>query len=121
VHLFVLCDLPRQVWPTSNPPISTHLLNPNEDGVQLSLAAVITSNPTKATLSKTLFIMWYIWKARNDNQFQRMTWTPFQVHKAETSHLQTHLSAWEDYDSNLYSQYPQQPTSNTQPPNSNNF
>jgi hypothetical protein len=21
--------------------------------------------------------MWYIWKARNDNRFQRKTWTPF--------------------------------------------
>jgi hypothetical protein len=64
VHLFFLYDLPRQVWATSNPPISTHLLNPDEDGVQLSLPALITSNPTEETHSETLFLMWYIWKAR---------------------------------------------------------
>ena len=32
--------------------------------------------------------MWYIWKARNDNRFQRKTWTPMQVHNAVAAHIQ---------------------------------
>lgn len=34
--------------------------------------------------------MWYIWKARNDNRFQRKTWNPWQVHHQATAHLHTH-------------------------------
>jgi len=37
--------------------------------------------------------MWYIWKARNDNRFQRKTWTPMQVHNAVAAHINTHLQA----------------------------
>jgi hypothetical protein len=97
VHLFFLCDLSRQVRATYNPPLHTHNLNSDEDGIQLSLPALITSTPTEQILCQTLFLMWYIWKARNDNRFQRRTWTPFQVHKATAAHMQTHLSAWEEH------------------------
>ena len=37
--------------------------------------------------------MWYIWKARNDNRFQRKTWTPMQVYNAVAAHINTHLQA----------------------------
>jgi spore germination protein GerM len=37
--------------------------------------------------------MWYIWKARNDNRFQRRTWTSSQVHHATAAHLNTHRIA----------------------------
>jgi hypothetical protein len=95
VHLLFLCDLPRQVWGISDPPLTIHLLTTEEDGVQLSLPILLTPDPTEATLSKNLFLMWYIWKARNDKRFQRKNWTSFQVHKAAKAHLETHLTAWE--------------------------
>jgi hypothetical protein len=31
--------------------------------------------------------MWYLWKARNDNRFQRKVWTPWQVHHAVAAHI----------------------------------
>jgi hypothetical protein len=37
--------------------------------------------------------MWYIWKARNNNCFQRKTWTPMQVCNAAAAHINTHLQA----------------------------
>jgi hypothetical protein len=37
--------------------------------------------------------MWYIWKAQNDNHFQRQTWTPMQVHNAVAAHINTHTQA----------------------------
>lgn len=40
--------------------------------------------------------MWYIWKARNYNIFQRKTLTDFQVQKAAAAHKQTFLSAWQE-------------------------
>jgi hypothetical protein len=40
-------------------------------------------NPNEHVLTKTLLLVWYIWKARNDQRFQRKTWSPLQVH-AET-------------------------------------
>jgi ribonuclease HI len=96
VHLFFLCDLPRQVWATSDPPLPTHNISPNEDEVQLALPILITSNPSESFLSNTLFTLWYIWKARNDNRFQRKTWSTFQVNQAAKAHRQTHLSAMEE-------------------------
>jgi hypothetical protein len=92
------------VWATSNPPLHTHLLSSDEDDIQHALPTLITTNPIEATLCNTLFLLWYIWKARNDNRFQRRTWTPFQVHKATAAHLQTQLSAWEEHCSSLASQ-----------------
>jgi hypothetical protein len=73
VHLFFLCDLSRQVWATSNPPLHTHNLILDEDGIQLVLPTLITYIPTEEILCQILFLMWYIWKARNDNHFQRRT------------------------------------------------
>jgi hypothetical protein len=38
---------------------------------------------------KILTNMWYIWKARNDNKFQRKTWTPWLVHHDVAAHINT--------------------------------
>jgi hypothetical protein len=46
-HLFFLCDLPKQVWASSSTPWSPHLINPTQDGVQLILPDLLTSNPNE--------------------------------------------------------------------------
>jgi hypothetical protein len=45
-------------------------------------------NPNEHVLTKTLLLLWYIWKARNDQRFQRKTWSPLQVHQAAAAHFQ---------------------------------
>jgi ribonuclease HI len=40
-----------------------------------------------------LFLLWYIWKARNDNRFQRKTWTTNQIKLAAAAHINAHLDA----------------------------
>lgn len=92
-HLFFHCDLPRAVWLTADPPLAIDSIPNEDDGIQLTLPRLITSTPTDEILCKTIFTMWYIWKARNDNRFQRRTWTSSQVHHATAAHLNTHRIA----------------------------
>jgi ribonuclease HI len=66
--------------------------------MQLALPLLISTNPSDSTLSKTLFTLWYIWKARNDNRFNRKTWSAFQVHQAAMAHMQTFLSMVTEHD-----------------------
>jgi ribonuclease HI len=95
-HLFFLCDLPRAVWSTANPAFTIDNIPAEDDGIQLTLPLLITPNSSDELLCKTFFTMWYIWKARNDNRFQRKTWHPWQVHHAVVAHLNTHMTAlWE--------------------------
>jgi hypothetical protein len=68
-HLFFHCDLPRAVWLTANPPLAIDSIPNEDDGIQLTLPRQITSTPIDEILCKTIFTMWYIWKARNDNKF----------------------------------------------------
>jgi hypothetical protein len=84
----------------------TTFLHAEEDGVQLTLPILISPNPTDEILCKTLFIMWYIWKARNDNRFQRKTWTSSQVHHAANAHMNTHFSALREQKENKSVQQP---------------
>jgi hypothetical protein len=72
------------------------LITPDEDGVQQTLPAFLTPTPTESSLCTTLFVLSYIWKARNDQRFQRKTLTSFQVHKAATTHQKNHLSALQE-------------------------
>jgi hypothetical protein len=74
-HLFFFCCLPMQVWKSSTNPIPIHFLDPQEDGVQMALPILITANPSEERLCHFLFTLWYIWRARNDNRFQRKNWT----------------------------------------------
>jgi hypothetical protein len=71
-HLFFLCDLPQQVWANFNTPLSTHLINPDLDGVQHIIPHLFSTNPTEENLTQTLLLLWHIWKARNDHRFQRI-------------------------------------------------
>jgi hypothetical protein len=80
-HLFFQCELPKSVWATTNPPFLVHNILPEQNGVQVTLPILLTTNPSDDLLCKFLFILWYIWKARNDNRFQRRTWTSWQVHQ----------------------------------------
>jgi hypothetical protein len=57
---------------------------------------MITPNPSDDLLFKTLFILWYIWKARNDNIINRRNWTSHQIHQAAKAHMHTHLEALHD-------------------------
>jgi hypothetical protein len=106
---------------TYNPPLHIHKLNSDENGIQLAPPALITSTPTEATLCQTLFHMWYIWKDRNDNRFKRRTWTPFQVHKAATTHMQTHLSPWEEHHNCLTAQHHSRTSFTHHPPTFNSI
>jgi ribonuclease HI len=81
------------VWSSATPPLPTNTIDADEDGVQQAFPLLITNNPSDATLCKTLFTLWYIWKARNDNRFQRKTWTSLQVHQSASAHMQSHLDA----------------------------
>lgn len=92
-HLFFQCNLPRAVCFTASPPLRIDALPPKDDGVQLTLPRLITPSSTDDLLCNTIFTMWYIWKARNDNRFQRKTWNPWQVHHAVAAHLNTHKQA----------------------------
>ena len=98
--MFFKCTLPTEIWSTANPPLITNNIPAEEDGVQLSLPLLITPNPTDETLYKSLFLLWYIWKARNDNRFQRRTWTSSQIHQAANAHMNTHLAALNEQDQN---------------------
>jgi hypothetical protein len=88
--------LPRAVWSTANLAFTIDNILAEDDGIQLTLPLLITPNSSDELLCKTFFTMWYIWKARNDNRFQRKTWHPWQVHHAVVAHLNTHMTAlWE--------------------------
>jgi hypothetical protein len=86
-HLFLHCNLPTQVWISFTPPISTRNIPPEDEGIQQSLLHLIPQHATEDTLVRTLFTLWYIWKARNNLHFNRKQWTPSQVHQAAQSHI----------------------------------
>jgi len=86
-YLFFHCTLPRQVWLTANPSINTENLAPEFDGVQSTVALIITDNTPEPLLCKLLYTLWFIWKARNDYHFNRKDWTPPQVHHAVQAYM----------------------------------
>ena len=92
-HLFFQCNLAKQVWRLSNPPNITDGFQPEEDGIQLILPLIIPNNADDEILTRTILLLWYIWKARNDNRFNRKTWTAWSVHQAAKSHAYVHLQA----------------------------
>jgi len=82
-----------EVWSSADPPVQTNNFPPEIDGIQMSLSLMTTPNPSDDILSKTLFTLWYIWKARNDNRFNRRTWTSTQIHQRAKAHMHTYLEA----------------------------
>ena len=92
-HLFFKCALSIEVWSSADPHVQTNNFPPKLDGIQMSLSLMTTPNPSDDILSKTLFALWYIWKARNDNRFNKRTWTSSQIHQAAKAHMHTHLEA----------------------------
>jgi hypothetical protein len=88
-HLFFHCDLPRAVWFSFTPSMRTDNLPHENDGVQLILQSFISNSTSESLFHKILFTLWYIWKAQNDNHFQRHTWTSMQVHNAVAAHINT--------------------------------
>jgi ribonuclease HI len=113
-HLFFMCNLPQQVWDTSEVNSFTHLIDPMTDGVQNIFPHILPPNSTDQTMTKTL-LLWYIWKARNDHRYQRKVWTPVQVHHAATAHFNTNLTSWGDqYDAPVPQLSPTLPPSTLQ-------
>lgn len=92
VHLFFLCRTPRQVWAMIQQPPLIHTLDANEDGVQLALTVLFPNDPPEYLLCSNLFLLWYIWRARNDNRFQRKSWSPLQVFRTANAHLQEYIN-----------------------------
>ena len=86
-HMFFQCTLPRQVWLTANPSNNTANFPPKIDGVQSTLNLIVNDNTPEALLSKILYTLWFIWKARNDYHFNRKDWTPPQVHQAIRAYM----------------------------------
>jgi hypothetical protein len=78
-HLFFMCNLPRAVWFTTSPSIITSSLPQEDDGVQNILTTLITPQTTDDQLIKTLYVMWYLWKARNDKCYNNKDWNARQV------------------------------------------
>jgi hypothetical protein len=95
-HLFFLCNLSHQVWDHTALPPFTHLIDPTQDGIQHILPHFLPLNTTDQTLTQILLLLWYIWKARNDQRFQRKVWTFMQVHHPAQSHFTTNSQAWGD-------------------------
>jgi len=92
-HLFFKCALSLEVWSSFDPPVQLNSFPPEEDGIQSFLSLMLTPNPCDDLLFKTLFVLWYIRKAHNDNRFNRRTWTSLQIHHAAKAHMRTHLEA----------------------------
>jgi hypothetical protein len=93
---FFLCNLPQQVWDTTAVTPFIHLIDPHTDGVQHVLPHILPLNTTDQNMTKTLLLLWYIWKARNDQCFQRKVWTFMEVHHAPQAHFNTNSNAWGD-------------------------
>ena len=91
-HLFFHCDFARAVWFSAHPPLQTHTLPHEDDGVQLILSTFIPDSIENTLLQKILITLWHIWKARNDKRFARKNWTFWQVHHAVTAHITTATS-----------------------------
>jgi hypothetical protein len=114
-HLSFLCNLPQRVWDTSEVTPFTHLIDPLTDDVQNILPHILPPNSTDQTMTKTLLLLWYIWKERNDQRFQRKVWTSVRVHHAATTHFNTNLTAWGDqYDATVSHLSPTLPPSTSQ-------
>ena len=90
-HLFFQCNLAKQVWRMSNPSINTEGFQPEEDGIQSTLPLIIPNNADNEMITQTTLLLWYIWKARNDNRFNDKSWTAWSVHQAAKSHAYVHL------------------------------
>jgi len=86
-HLFFHCVLPMQVWLSATPSLDTATLPQEVDGIQDILHLLINDNTPDTILCKTVYILWYIWKARNDYHFNRKEWSPSQVHKAVEGYM----------------------------------
>jgi hypothetical protein len=95
-HLFFLCKLPRAVWFTANPSINTTSLPQEDDGVQAILTTIITPHTTDDEMVKILYIIWYIWKAKNDKRFNNKNWTVWQIHHAAKADCQVTRSVLQD-------------------------
>jgi ribonuclease HI len=93
-HLFFLCNLPHHVWDHSARPPIAHLIDPQVDGIQHILPHLLPQNTTENNMTQILLILWYIWKARNDQRFQRKVWTFMRVLHAAHSHFTTNSLAW---------------------------
>lgn len=105
-HLFFHCNLPRAVWFTFTPAIITDNLPTETDGVQLAMQYIVSNSISDNTLTRILYTLWYIWKARNDYRFNRKQWTPQQVHHAAMAHMSSYDKA---LISQVTSQVPTQP------------
>jgi ribonuclease HI len=95
-HLFFLCNLPHQVWDITAVNPFIHLIDPHTDGVQHILSYILPLNTTEQNMTKILLLLWYIWKTRNDQRFQRKVWTFMQVQHATQPHFNTNSRAWGD-------------------------
>jgi ribonuclease HI len=93
-HLFFLCHLSHRVWDHSTVTPFIHLIDPTQYGIQYILPNLLPSNATHQTLTQILLLLWYIWKARNDQHFQRKVWTFMQVHYAAQAHFASNSQAW---------------------------
>jgi hypothetical protein len=76
-----------------DPPINPDDLPQENDGVQVILQSILPSSTPDNTFNKFFFILWYLWKARNDNRFNRRTWNPWQIHYVVQAHMATHSLA----------------------------
>jgi hypothetical protein len=94
IHLFFFCDLPINIWSDQNINLPVHLIQPNDD-IQRAVVTLLSNNHSEANLSRFFFLTWYIWKARNDERFQRKKWNYMQVIKVAEAHMNNHLSALE--------------------------
>jgi len=86
-HMFFQCTLPRQVWLTANPSINTANLPHEIDGVQSTLTLIVNDTTPEALLSKILYTLWFVWKARNDYHFNRKDRIAPQVHQAIQAYM----------------------------------
>lgn len=95
-HLFFACNFARAVWFSATTPLRADALPIGKQGVQTQLTTILGPDASPAQIHKTVVTLWYIWKARNENRFDRKIWSVLQVKSASQAELNKALSMLQD-------------------------
>jgi ribonuclease HI len=80
LHLFFTCNFARAAWFTHPWYIRTDCLIHNASTITDVILTLTNINHPHASLSNILTFMWCLWKARNDNLFNRGKTFPTHIH-----------------------------------------
>jgi hypothetical protein len=78
-HLFFECSFAKAVWLQSPLRLRSDALPQTNRGIHHQLRYILQQQPTVATTSLVLSILWCLWKERDDHHFNDKHWTPTRV------------------------------------------